>query len=308
MSLSRIRLASVGLLAAVMLLVNAAPAPAQATLRYKFKKGDKLNYVMEQKIAMTMSVAGKDIAMDMAQTIDTTWSVASVDEDGKAKMTQTITRVRFTMDGPTGKVDYDSKEGKEPEGLIGKMIGPIFSALAGADIDLSMDATGKVSDVKVPDKLSKAVKNLPGGGAGLGEMFSEDGLKQVIDQSGLVLPKEPVAKGKSWEQKVEFKSAGGKMNVVSTNTYEGAVKKDGKELERVSLKPVMTLTPDPDAQAKITLKSQEAKGTAYFDNAAGRLVESNMTQNMEMQTSVMGMEFGQKLKQTVTMKLVDKAK
>jgi hypothetical protein len=254
---------------------------------------------------MAMTVMGRDFNIDMGQTIDMTWNVTDVDADGKAKMTQTITRVRFTMDGPTGKVDYDSKDGKEPEGPIGKIMTPIFKALAGAEIGLTMDPQGKVSDIKVPEKLTKAAKSLPqGAGGGLSDMLSEDGLKQMMDQSGLRLPKEAVTKGKTWDQQLEMKSTFGKMKVDTVNTYEGSVTQDGKQVERVALKPKLAIETDENSPAKITVKSQDAKGSAYFDNAAGRLVASNMAQNMEMAVSVMGQDVTQKLKQTVSMKLV----
>ena len=46
---------------------------------------------------------------------------------------------------------------------------------------------------------------------GLGNMFSEEGVKHLVTQSGLVLPEEGVTKGKTWEQKVEMKSPVGKI-------------------------------------------------------------------------------------------------
>jgi hypothetical protein len=306
MLFSQVRRAALGLLAITIALYAADRAAAQTTLRYKFKKGDKLNYALEQKMNMSMSVGGMDINVDMSQNIDMLWNILDVDADGKAKMTQTITRIRFTMDGgPTGKIEFDSKENKDPEGPVGKIMGPMFKALAGAEISLSMDPQGKISDVKVPEKISKATKNLPGG-AGFGDMFSEEGIKQMIDQSGLILPKEPVAKGKSWEQRFEMKSPMGVMKVDNTYTYEGPVKRDSKELERVALKPKLAIEPSKDSPAKITLKAQDAKGAALFDNAAGRLVETNMTQNLDLQVTIGGMDISQKLKQTMTMKLADK--
>jgi len=303
-----LRLVGLAVLAVLAITCTADRAGAQTTLRYKFKKGEKLNYAMEQKMVMSMSVMGRDVNLDMGQTIDMVWNVLDVDADGKAKMTQTISRIRFTMDGPTGKVEFDSKEGKEPDDPVGKLMAPIFKALAGAEIGLTMDPLGKISDIKVPEKLVKAAKNLPPGlaGAGLGDMLSEEGLKQITDQSGLRLPQDAVTKGKSWEQQLEMKMPMGKMKVVTTNTYEGSVKRDGKEVERVGMKPKLTLDPDPASPAKITLKSQDAKGSAYFDNAAGRLVGTNLSQDMEMVISAMGQEITQKLKQTVSMKLVDK--
>jgi hypothetical protein len=303
MSHQRIRSAALALLGLAILFASAQSAAAQTTLRYKFKQGEKLNYVLQMKGDMAMNVMGREFKVDMGQTFDVTWNVASVDQSGKAKITQTFDRIRFNMEGPTAKLEYDSKEGKEPEGPVGKIMGPLFSALVGAEISMSMDAQGKISDVKVPEKLAQAAKGLAGT-PGLGQMLSEEGLKQMMDQSGLLLPAKPISKGATWDQKFESKSPGGTMKVESTNTYDGPVAKDGKQLEKITLKPKITLEADPNAPAKITLKSQEATGTALFDNAAGRLVETNMKQDLEMAVSAMGQEISQKMKQTVTMKLV----
>jgi hypothetical protein len=306
MASPQLRRAILGLLTVLLAAGAADRAAAQTTLRYKFKKGEKLNYVLEQKAGMSMNFMGQDIQIDFGSTMDMSWDVKDVDADGKAKMVQKFDRIRFTMDGgPTGKIEYDSKDGKEPEGLAGKMMAPMFKALAGAEVSLTLDPQGKATDVKVPEKVIKALKNVPGGG-GLGEMFSEDGLKHMFDQVGLVVPKEAISKGKSWNQSAETKTPAGKMKIEVVNTLEEPVKRDGKDLEHVAMKPKISMDPDPDAPIKIALKSQDAKGSAYFDVTAGRLVETNTTQNLEMNVSVAGQEITQKMKTTASLKLVTK--
>lgn len=304
MLLTRGKLAGVGLL---VVAVVALPAQAQVTLRYQFKEGEKLPYVMDQKMKMTMAVGGQNIEMNMNQTVDMTWNIQSVDKDGKAKMTQRFDRVRFTMEMPTGKIEYDSKDGKEPDDPIGKMIAPVFKAMVGSEFSLSMDARGRMSDVKVPDKLTEALKDIPGA-AGLGDMFSGDAMKRMIDQSAMVLPEGPVTKGKSWEQKVETKTPLGKMKLDTTYTYEGPATKGDKKLEQVALKPKMEIEADAAAPVAIKVKDMDAKGTALFDNAAGRLVETNLTTNMEMEINAGGMNLSQKIEQVMTLKLAEKVK
>src|SRR5439155_25094628 len=172
--------------------------------RYQFKAGDKLPYEMEQKMQMTMNVAGQAVEMSMTQQQDFLWEIKSVDKDGKAKVAQRFERIRFVMDGPMGKTEYDSKEGKEPEDVIGKAIIPIFKALAGAEFTLDMDSRGVMSNLKMPEKLIEAINDATGAGAaGLGSMFDEEGMKRMLSQSGLILPEEAVTKGKSWEQKLD---------------------------------------------------------------------------------------------------------
>jgi hypothetical protein len=283
----------------------AAPARAQGVLRYKFQQGEKLNYEVEQKINMQMNVMGNNVTMDMTENIDTTWDIKSVDKDGKAKMTQKFDRVRFTMTAPMpiGRIEYDSKDGKLPEGPFGQLLGPFFEAMAGSEFTLSMDATGKVSDVVVPEKFTEAMKKVQNPGAAGGDMFSPEGMKNLISQSGLVLPNEAATKGKTWERKVDIKSPLGKMETVSTNTFAGSVTRGDKKLEQVDITTKLTLESDPNAQISAQLKSQEAKGKAYFDPVAGRVVETGLTQTMEMAISARGQEFTQKIDQTLSMKL-----
>ena len=64
----------------------------------------------------------------------------------------------------------------------------------------------------------------------------------------------------------------------------------------------------PPALQNLKMNSQDAKGAAYFDNAAGRLVETTLKQDMDMEVSAMGQNIGQKIKQTITMKLLDSKK
>jgi hypothetical protein len=298
------RVACIGLLAVAAL---AAPAPAQTTLRYQFKEGEKLNYLMEQKMAMKMSVMGMDIAMDMNQTIDLSWNIAKVNKDGSAQMTQKFDRVRFSMDSPLGKINYDSKDGKLPDGPFGEMLGPMFKALSGLEISMTMDTRGETKDLKIPDSFLKALKDMPAGAAGLGQMFSEDSLKQTMSQSGLILPPKAVSKGDSWDTKMEMKMAPlGKMNVTNAYKFDGQVTRDGKKLEAISVTPTMKFEPDPNAQFTLKLKTEDSKGTNYFDNAIGRLVEVAVTSNMDMEISIAGQTINQKLQQTVTMKLQGK--
>ena len=300
MSFMKARLGWIAVL--VLAGFTAVPASAQTTLRYQFKEGEKLPYVMDQKMVMTMNVMGNEVKVDMNQTVDITWSISAVDKDGKAKMTQKMDRVRFVMDGPTGKVAFDSKDGKEPEGPVGQVVGPILKAMAGSEFSLTMDPQGRTSDVKVPGKLLDALKASPAT-ASVGDIFSEEGMKRMVGQGGLLLPAEPVTKGKTWDQKMELKSPFGMMKVENKLTDKGPVMRGDKKVEEISLQPTLTFEADPNAQATIKLKNQSSKGNAFFDNAAGRLLETDLTQNMDMEISVAGQTISQKIEQTVTLKL-----
>src|SRR5262245_55845859 len=100
--LLRTRIAGLGLAA---LLLAAVPAQAQTTLRYKFKQGEKLDYVIENKMTMKIDLGGKEIEMAINQNMEMAWKVESVAGDGKARIQQKLMRNQFSMDTPMGKVD-----------------------------------------------------------------------------------------------------------------------------------------------------------------------------------------------------------
>ncbi|HZU36642.1 MAG TPA: DUF6263 family protein [Gemmataceae bacterium] len=271
------------------------------TLRYKFKQGETLPYQLQQKMDMTMSVGGQEIPMKMDMAMDIDWKVQDV-KDGSADVSQTVKHVHFTMDGggPIGKVEYDSKTNKEPEGPVGKAMAPLFNSMVGGAFTFTMSPEGTVSNFKAPEKFTEAVKNAPGGGGG---MFSPDQFKQMVQQS-IPLPKEPVAKGKKWDQKLNVKLGPvGTMTGKNIMTYEGSTEEHGKELQKIAFKPEVKLTPAEGSPIKFELKKQDAKGTMLFDNKAGHIVQTNLTQTMELAASIGGQDMTQKIKQTVSMKL-----
>jgi hypothetical protein len=294
------RIFAIGLLLAGGALA-AAPAPEATSLRYRFKEGEKLNYVMVQKQEITMNVNGADTTFKSTQTIYFTWTINAVDKDGAAKISQRIDRARMSMDaGQGGVIDFDTKDGKEPDNPAGAVIVPILKAMAGSDFTLTMSTRGEISDVVLPKKVLDALQNLgTAGGA-----FTPDTLKQMPNQGSLVLPKDAVKKGDSWNDKLEVKAdLVGKMVVDTKATYEGETTKDGKKLHSITLKPTMTIEAPANAAAKITLKDQNNKGAASFDGDKGRLVDSNLEQNIEMDVVACGQTVTMKMKQNFTLKL-----
>lgn len=285
--------------------LSAAAGSAQTTLRYKFKEGDKLRYVLDTKMKMSMNILGKVIDMTMVQDSELTWNVQSVDDNGNAKILVKFGRSKLSMDGPTGKTEVDSQGGQEPEDAVGQVLYKVIKGLAGMELTGAISPTGEFTDIKIPESSLKGLQNIPGGDA-FGELFSPDGLKRMLGQSGLAMPKDAVSKGATWKNKSEMKLPIGKMIAEIDYTYGGPIEKDGRTLEKITLKPKATIEPDPNAPIAMKLKSQDGTGTALFDNKAGRLLEVVQNQTMEMEAEVMGMTFSQRMVQTVTMRLADK--
>jgi len=283
------------------MIISGSTVEAQTTLRFQFKEGDKFGYALEQKMKMSTAIGGKDIENQMDMNMNMSWQVLKANEDGSSQIKMAFTGVKMIADGPLGKVEVDSKNLKEQTDLIGKTLVPVVKALAGMEVTFTMDPTGDMKDIKIPEKVINDLKNMPGSES-MGDMFSPESLKKMA-HGGLILPKEAITKGKTWSQKTDMKMPMGQMKGDIQFTYEGPVEKDGKKLEKITLKPTITLEAAPKAGFKMDFKSQEGKGTVYFDNAAGRIQEIDSQMNMEMTMEVNNMNILQKMAQNSTMKL-----
>src|SRR5271165_6100903 len=115
----------------------------------------------------------------------------------------------------------------------------------------------------------------------MADMFSPESMKKMAN-GGIVFPKEAISKGKTWTQNADMKMPMGQVKGDIHYTYEGTVEKDGKTLQKITLKPNISLVADPKAPFKVDFKSQDGKGEVYFDNATGKLVEMDSQTNMNM--------------------------
>jgi hypothetical protein len=233
-------------------------------------------------------------------SMDMSWNILAVNRDGSAQMQFKVTNAKMSMDGPTGLVEVDSKQKNDPDDAIGKVFSKVIKATATMEMTGTMQTTGEMKDIKVSEETLKAMKNLPGADK-LGDMLSPDSFKSMV--SNLVFPTDAVAKGKTWTNKNETKTPIGKTITENTYTYEGAVQKESTTLEKISIKPNMKIEPNPKSEIKVEIKEAKGSGQILFDNKTGRMIESTTNSIMQMQLAAQGLNFGQTIDQTVTIKL-----
>ena len=272
-----------GSAAALVLAFFASAASAQTTLRYQFKEGDDLQYVVDQNMTLQLS-----------------WSVLGTDKDGNAKLRLRITHAKMSMEGITGNVNVDSSDKEPPDDAIGKIMFGVIKATGSMEMTGTMLPTGEMKDGKMSEATLKALKEIPGADK-MGDMLSPDSFKTMVNS--VVLPTEAVTKGKTWTHKIEAKTPFGKTMTENTYTYDGT---DKTKLEKISVKPKVTIEANPDAPAKITIKSAKGTGTVLFDNKAGRVAEVSNQQTTQMSISTNGIDIDQTIEQTTTMKLKTK--
>jgi hypothetical protein len=295
------RLCRLGFLALGM-VVGAGSLDAQTTLRFQFKEGDKLDYVLEQTMNMSTRVMEKDVKVTIKQSMDMSLEVLKVDKNGSGQVQMKFKHIKMDSDGPMGKVHVDSSNPKELDDTVGRTLSQVTATLAGLEVIFTMDGTGGIKDLKMPEKVKNSLKSMAGADA-LGDLFSDESLKRMAN-GGIALPKDPVAKGQTWKEDVDMKMPIGRIKGQIQFTYDGPDEKDGNKLEKITAKPeIKKIEPSPDAPFQMKVTAQEGKGTVYFDNEAGRIIEVTMIQNMEMTIDVNNMTMKQDLKQNTSMKL-----
>jgi hypothetical protein len=277
------------------------PAHAQTALRFKYAKGQVNNYEMLQEMKFSQNIGGANIDMEMKQTIETSQTIDDVLADGSAKATTKFTRVKIDIKGPFA-VTLDSADLKAADGNpIATMMAGVVKALAKVEFSATHKPNGEMADVKVAEGVVKGFKNLPGA-ALMGDMFTEDGLKQMMSQSGMTVPKDAVAEGATWSQKVSNKLPSGKMTGEMKYTYRGKETVDGKTFQKITYTPDLAIDPDPKA-VPIKLKSQKGTGTILFDNDLGRIHELVMETTTEMSMAIANINQDQTVVQKMTMKV-----
>jgi hypothetical protein len=299
-------------LVAALALVPVAARAAEAPLRWKFKEGETLNYVMDRSIDGKLNFSGADLEFTVKMVFDSSWKIKSVAKDGAASIDQTIDRVQMNMSSPlAGSIEYDSQDSKMPDNPLWSQMEPIVTGLVGQTFSWNVTPQGKVSDIKLPEKLAEIFAKQGGGGGGRqqGAMgignnpFSEKGVKELIEKSVLVLPDVPPGKDVAWKQAFENPIPRiGTQTAETTFKYSGSETLDGKKVAKITSATELTFAPAEDAQADLEITKQESEATYYFDPAAGRVIKANATQMSALELSG-PRDLTQELKETTTVRM-----
>lgn len=285
-----------GLALSAALLSGGLASAAAPTLRWKFAAGEALHYQMDQKAVTELKANGQSSKTSVTQTLDTTWNVQKVDAAGVAEMVMSIDRMQTKIESPFGAVEYDSKSPKPLEGPIAAGVVPVYKALVGAKFKYKISPNGELSDIVVPEGLMKSLREAgPTANSG---MFSEDGLKNMIRESGLLIP-DSLDKPWTKQKKIPAPPVGTQIED-STYKYEGKENDDDK----IGVEVKVALEPAADSKFDAKINAQEGKGSFYFDAKVNRVVRSHVVRKLEMAIKVMGAEVVQSQDTTTDIKLV----
>src|SRR5271166_3003731 len=179
--------------------------------------------------------------------------------------------------------------------------GTLISLISPRPFTFKMNGRGEISEIKVPQKLLDALRQV-GPAANAGGLAPEEGVKNMISQSSLTLAEGPLENGKSWTQQAKVPSPVGTLVMDRTYTFDGPSPKEAGLLQ-ISVDTKVTLEPAADSNVAVKITSQKTTGEFEFDPHAGRVVSSRVNDKLQMSLSVMGQDLEQSTDTVTSMTL-----
>jgi hypothetical protein len=287
--------------AALAAAVLAAPAHGQVTLEWKFKKGDKFYLESTSTLHQSMKSLGKELRQDMDITYVFAVAVQDVNADRSGVLEQTLESITVkNIGGPTGEIPAGDKFNQQ---------------LKGATFRLTVTPQGEVTKFEgYEDLLKKVAGEDAAARKTVQAVLSEEYLKRSATDVFGVLPPGPVKGGDEWQKKQELPLGPlGSFAVTRTYTYRGKDILDGKSYDKITFDGTATYAlpksgeagPFPFQVTKADLKTEGIKGTVWFDEAAGRLVQMTLEMSVKgtLTAVVSGNTLDTELDQTRSVKI-----
>jgi hypothetical protein len=280
----------------------------QVTLRWKYVAGSELVYRLVNHQEVTVPMMGGSTVSEQTQTMR--WSVSEVAPNGDATVTVTTEHVQVEESGPTGNVSYDSRTDEAPTVPEAQMV----AAMVGLSYTMVIGPEGTVRSVQGMDQLidemmrALAPEAMALGEGMLREMFSEESITNLMQQSIQIFPQGPVGPGDSWQH--SFSTAIPMIGEMTTNltfTVDGIEERDGGTVAAISSTGNLVVGAGAGGQVAgmMEMGDTEITSTMSFDVDRGLTLSSTTTTKMEMAFSAAGQPLTVATVGTNTVELID---
>ncbi len=311
---------------AVAVLLGASLVFGQdATLRYRWVKGDVLRYRLSgHSSTTTTGLPGMgDMTLDQDMTQVMRISVDEVAADGTATLRQSIESMRMEMTSPAGKSAIDSAAKDKPSDPRAAAMQAMISAMVGEPVTVVVAPTGAVTKVegmsRLFEKVMKTMPQDPMTAQALKEMqgsMGDDAIRSMFEQGFATFPDHAVKAGETWTGKFQIRNpAMGALTATRTSTLEGVDSTGGTAIARIAT----TIAVKQDEAASrsgpmgMTSKVAESKGNGeiLFDVAKGRMQKTSFKSEMPVTMSMSAPDGSPitaqtLIRTTLTMDLVEK--
>jgi len=244
-------------------------------------KGHEFSIETSTNTVVDVDVMGQSQTSLSTQTVDTKYKIMDIMEDGNIAFKSTIMNIASTTDNAQASVSYDSKKPGEGDPSMAQIMQP----MVGHEMNIMMNSQGEIvtfEQENVLDKMFKdADESMMAAKATMEAQYGENGMKNMVQAFGSVLPNKPIKKGDTWVKETKTKTA---MTLIVNCTYTLIERKDGKAYLSVN----GTSKSDPNAAPSEMMgmemtydMSGPLKGTLVLDEKTGWTIESEIEQAMK---------------------------
>ena len=290
-------------------LVQAAPRQ-DATLRYRWNKGDVLRYMVTQENNVTMSgtpMGDMNGASTMTQSHE--YTVADVAADGTGTVRVKFASIKMGVNSPMGSIVWDSASPNAGGDPMSQMIAQSMSPLVGQTITLVISPTGAVTKIDglgpIMEKINAGMASSPMGQMpGMGGAITEESLRGMFEQSFTQLPERPIKTGESWTKDNTVKMPFGVVNSTAKLALQGV----SNGIATITYSATNKVTVDNSKAAaqgmNVTMGDGASDGQLLFDVKAGRVQKLTINGTQPMSMNMGGQSMGATTKTQTTIELL----
>ncbi len=276
-----------GVIAAFVLAAawTSAGDAAEKTIRWQLKEGEQLRVRITQRTRTEMQIGEKPIALSMLTAMEMHWRVDRVDDDGQMHISQAFQRLILQSTGADGKaLNYDSAA-KEPPPQPLQEIAATIRPLLNSRFTVVLNQRGEIQAVQPAGETESLLSDVPAY-ARWKKLLTRDGINQTLRQCLGRMPDGPVDLGDSWNETCELETPAGKITVISTYEYQGTSQEDDRALEVIRRSSEVRRDEQRGAFDPPPEREQRYTASYHFDAAAGRLVRSDIRQEITSNVAV----------------------
>ena len=280
-----------------VITVSCASSGEKLDLKLRLQEGKTYTLRMVNDQKMINTVQGREMEMSQKMSTEFTFDVQNVDEAGDATVEVNFQAVSAEMEGPMGKISYDSANPTEVTHPMVKAL----AAMAGQSYTVVLSEKGEVKKVEgMKEIMARVIESLdlPDGQAKemmekqFENMFGDQATVEMMGQWFSMIPDQPVSVGDSWSKTV-FETT--RMPVIIENKWTLKERKAGVAVVDMEseIKSNLDAEPMDMGPVKLTMDiSGEQSGTYELDESTGWIVSAKVTQQISGDQIIEGGQSG----------------
>ncbi len=278
-----------------------ARAAEKVCLRPHFEKGTVVRMTMTSDGEIDQTISGARIPgmpSKAHQTVELSYRVTEVTEDGGATLEATCNRIRQDVDmGVTKKGSFDSENENQrnAEGMDKELVDaarPLVGLRLTIEFDKDLHVTKEVYRSEASPSRKKGLFEAIGTAILLGQFdqaISRETLKEMMVQSLVrYLPRELVAVGESWTPTEKTEALTESDEFITSCTLLGIGKHKGRRCAKIQIDFKMKSTASQPAKRRDGAGDPRVikcdwEGICWFDIDAGQVIEVILNRDIQAQ-------------------------